>query len=66
MGERERVQEWQVAGLRGLGFDESIAVTLVTNAWRDHDQDDLVHRLKRLLDAGATHDQAARILAREP
>ena len=39
---------------------------LVTNAWRDHDQDDLVHRLKRLLDAGATHDQAARILAREP
>ena len=61
-GERERVKQWQVSGLERLGFEQDLAVTLVTDAWIDEDHFDLVHRFERLLDAGATHDQAARIL----
>lgn len=60
--ERDRVQAWQVAGLERLGFDAGLAVTVVANAWLDDDQNDLVHRVEQLLHAGATHDQAARIL----
>ena len=61
-GERERVKQWQVSGLERLGFEQDLAVALVADAWIDEDHFDLVHRFERLLDAGATHDQAARIL----
>ena len=61
-GERERVKQWQISGLERLGFEQDLAVTLVAEAWIEHDHFDLVHRFERLLDAGATHDQAARIL----
>ncbi len=60
--ERERVKQWQISGLERLGFDQKQAGSLVNEAWMEHDHHDLVHRFERLLDAGATHDQAARIL----
>jgi hypothetical protein len=61
-GERERVKQWQVSGLERLGFEQKVATTLVTEAWMGNEHHDLVHRFERLLAAGATHDQAARIL----
>ncbi len=54
--EAERVRRWRLERLIRLGYDETSATELAAEAGVD------VHDLERVLELGATLDQARRIL----
>jgi hypothetical protein len=60
--EDARVHDWQLERLRQLGYHSTAASVLVMAAWVHGEHTDLVHRIERLVQRGATLDQAARIV----
>ena len=60
--EGERVRVWQRERLEQLGYERHAAEMIVVAAWEHGEGCDLVHRMTDLLQRGATHTQAARIV----
>jgi hypothetical protein len=56
------IRRWQLERLKLLGYRTATAAMIVADAWLSGEHTDLVHRIEDLIAAGATLDQAARIV----